>query len=610
MDAERPFSSALAALRAPAGPAPEATIWEHINGERPRSLRMQYRFVRSLVFAFWLFSRLLLWELYIARWLPGLAARTQIRRWRGHARGFRRFAIGMGGVMIKLGQFASTRADVLPEEVIAELESLQDEVPAVPFERIRTVIEEELGPLAQRYRRINEDAVASASLGQVYRAQLLNGERVVIKVQRPGMRQIVYTDLAALHIVAQVAARFRFVSRRADPVGLAEEFGRVLLEEISYEQEARNAQRFVRMFEDDMNIYVPSVYPEHSTDRVLTMEDVTSIKINDFAALEAAGISRKLVARRLMQTYLRQIFQERFFHADPHPGNLFIYPLPVDDEAEYAGTGKRPFYLIFIDFGMTGTLSREIVQGMLNTLAAVISRDAGKMVRSYSELGFLLPDADTRRIEEAVGAVFDRVWGLSMAEMRDMDFEVAAGIAGEFNDLLHDMPFRVPQDFIYLGRAVGILSGMCTTLDPDYNPWFEIQRSMQGILSRQNGSTPELGNALANPLFELFAAGPRAFFHTLEGVVTPQTARTRELVQQIAQGELTLVTSLSPADRRRLDRLETQSRRTTRAVIFGSFLVSGTLLYTGGALLPALLAYAVAGGSFVLLLLARPSSSS
>ena len=173
-----------------------------------------------------------------------------------------------------------------------------------------------------------------------------------------------------------------------------------------------------------------------------------------------------------MDTYLRQIFEERFFHADPHPGNLFVYPLPPDTDA-YNAQGDQegnPFYLIFIDFGMAGTLTPQIVNGLIGTMAAVITRDADKMVKSYSELGFLLPGADTERLEEATRAVFDQVWGLSMAQMSNISYDSMADIGKEFNDLLFSMPFQVPQDFIYLGRTMGILSGICHRSRPELQP--------------------------------------------------------------------------------------------------------------------------------------------
>lgn len=580
------------------------TVADRIALERPRSLRMQYRFVRSLFYALRLFARLIFWQIYMQRWFPGLTERTNISRWRHYARGFRRYAISMGGVMIKLGQFASTRADVLPEEIIQELDSLQDEVPAVPYKRIKPVIERELGSIEGRFRYINEHSVSSASLGQVYRAQLQNGDKVVVKVQRPGIRDLVYTDLAALMIVARIANRFRFINRRADAVGLAEEFGRVLLEEISYRSEAENAERFGRIFKDNMGVYIPAVYKDHSTDSVLTLEDVSSIKVDDFAALEAAGISRQAVARRLMDTYMRQIFEERFFHADPHPGNLFVYPLPVENPEKHVGKGTRPFYLIFIDFGMTGSLLPEITQGIINTLAAVIHRDAHKLVKSYRELGFLLPTAEDERVEEATKLVFDQVWGRSMAEMRDIDFDTMSKIGEEFNDLLYDMPFRVPQDFVYLGRTVGILTGMCTKLDPSYNPWKEMQFYMKDILNQEE-VREGIGSALTRPIMQMIGNGPSGFFSAVERLLVPHNGYLREMVELLNSGRLTVQTRAVPQDRRLFERLEIQERRTTRAILFGSFLICGTLFFTNGELALAYTGYAAAAASFLSLLFTR-----
>jgi len=585
------------------------TVQERVNAQRPRSIRMQYRFLKSLVYAFWLFSRLIFWDVYVVKWFPGLARGTQMRRWRAYARGFGKYAISMGGVMIKLGQFASTREDILPQEIVNELSNLQDEVPSVKFKKIKKVIEAEIGAVDEFFTWLNEDPVAAASLGQVHRAQLKDDDRVVVKVQRPNIRGTVYTDLAALFIVAKVSMKFGFVSRRADTVGLSEEFGRVLLEEISYETEVRNAKRFGRMFRDNMGVYIPSVYEKLSTDKVIVLEDVTTIKINDYAALEAKGIDRKAVAKRLLDTYMQQIFEERFFHADPHPGNLFIYPLPVEDESKYIGKGGRPFYLIFIDFGMTGSLTVELTQGIIQTLEAVITQDADKLVTAYQDLGFLLPSADTKRIRQAVQVAFDEVWGMSMADMRDMDFERAAEIGEQFNDLLRDLPFRVPQDFIYLGRTVGILSGMSTALDPAFNPWTVMQENMTHLITRDDGNAMrEIGSSLTNPMMGMLTAGPQAFFQNLRSIVLPGTARlaeTENLLRKIVNGEVEIITQPSARHQKSLNRIEGQNRKTTRAIVFVGFLITGTLFYTSGDMTLAGLGYGASGITFLSLLLTQ-----
>lgn len=557
---------------------------------------MQYRFWRTIVFAWWMFGRLLFWHFVMPRIIGSTAVeRGNITRWVKYARQFRRFAIGMGGVMIKLGQFVSTRVDVLPEEVIKELESLQDEVPSLPFAAIRAVLDSELGDLDSRFKSIDPQPVAAASLGQVHRARLPNDDKVVIKVQRPGIREICYIDLAALEVVARIAMRFRFIRRRADTVELAQEFGRVLLEELSYEHEARNAARFAAMFKNNLGVYIPAVYTEHSTDHVITLEDVTTIKISDYAALEAAGISRKAVAARLMDTYLKQIFEERFFHADPHPGNLFIYPLPLP-EGQSSPKEGRAFYLIFIDFGMTGSLTKEIAAALVDTLAAIVARDADKLVDSYHRLGVLLPEANLDRVREATRATFDTVWGLDMAQIQQMDYRQITRLGSEFNDLLYAMPFRLPQDFIYLGRTVSILSGMCTSLDPSYNPWHELQPYAQRLVARGFGLPAAETVALGFPaLQDLFNGnGPRALLQIGQQLVNRtlvQPVRAEAVLDRLSRGELRVQAMLDADVERRLERIEQQQQQTTRAVLLGGFLVAGTLFYTHGDMLPALLGF-------------------
>lgn len=574
------------------------------GGVGRRSLRLQLRYFHTLWFSGRLFARLLFWYWLMPRIIGEDAVNEgNTGRWIKYAREFRGFAILMGGMMIKLGQFVSARVDVLPEEITHELSGLQDEVPPVPNERIRQVIEHELGPIEKRYKQFADQPIAAASLGQVYRAQLHNGEKVVVKVQRPGIRDIVYTDLAALRIVARVARLFKFIRRRADTVALIEEFGRVLLEELSYNHEARNAARFAEIFKQDIGIYIPAIYPEHSTDSILTIEDVTTIKITDYAAMEAAGISRKAVAKRLMDCYLQQVFEDRFFHADPHPGNLFVYPLPhVNGTAKYSKEG-RPFYLIFVDFGMTGTLTPQLTTALINTLVSIVTRDADGLVKSYSDLGFLMPDADTERIVEATKATFDQVWGLSFSDMKNVSFTQARELGAEFNDLLYAMPFQVPQDFIYLGRAMGILSGMATSIDPTFNPWQELfpyAQKLMGQTLREGAAAGEFTDVLGMPILQSLFNGNapkmllevgRAFLN--RAVTMPQ--QLDRVLTQLDKGDLTVRVVPAPAYRKQLQRIETQSRRTTRATLFGALLISSTLLYTADHLGLSVIGFGLSG---------------
>jgi predicted unusual protein kinase regulating ubiquinone biosynthesis (AarF/ABC1/UbiB family) len=596
-----PPQSAIVPVAEPHRPPDPSESTVDAGAKRGRSLRMQWRFWRTIVFAGWLFARLIFWQVYVRKYAPAWVDRTNMRRWQRYARQFRHFAVDLGGVYIKLGQFISTRFDLLPEEIIRELQSLQDEVPTLEFRKIRAVIESELGPLPSRFQHIGEKPIAAASLGQVHKARLLNGDKVVVKVQRPGIREICYTDLAAMRVVGRIAMRWKFISSRCDAVALVDEFGHVLLEELSYKHEAHNAHRFAEMFKDNMGVYIPSVYYPHSTDRVLVMEDVTSIKINDYEALERAGISRKAVAERLMDTYLEQVFDHYFFHADPHPGNLFIYPLPVQ-EGQIIGREGRPFYLIFIDFGMTGTLTRSIAGGLVGTLQAVLSRDARRLIQGYIDLGFIRPTADIDRIVEAAEATFDQVWGLTMTELREIDYDRMADLAEEFNDLIFSMPFYIPQDFIYLGRTISILSGMSTALDAHFNPWNELQPYMEKLVARgfgirlpQNGTSVQVG---ASVLQSLFSGNGSQALRSLGGDLIKRTVGSLSgsdaVLRELRKGELRVVAELSLAHRAQLKRLEKESRRTQRSVFFGSLLVSATLLYTAGETSLALAGYGLA----------------
>lgn len=571
--------------------------------QRPSSLRMGWRYLRVLSFFAWLFIRLLFWHKFMQSYFPARVERGSMKRWTGYAREFRKFAISTGGVMIKAGQFVSTRSDILPPEITNELASLRDEVPGVPMAKVRGIIETDLGAIPSRFAQFDEKAVAAASIGQVHRAKLHNGERVVVKVLRPNIIEICHTDLAAMNVVGHVAMRFKFISRRADAVALIHEFGRVLLEELSYHHEAQNAARFTEIFKHDLGVYVPKVYSEHSSDRVLTMEDVTSIKLDDYAALETAGISRKAVAKRLLDTYLKQIFEERFFHADPHPGNLFVYPLPdsVASDPQYAklnSEGGKPFYLIFIDFGMTGKLSPQLVDGLVSTISSVITRDARGLIDAYSQLGFLLPGADTDRLEEATRAVFNQVWGRTMEQMRDMSFDSMAGIGREFSDLLYAMPFQVPQDFIYLGRTVSILSGMTTALDSTINPWSELQPYAMKLATTPNSAgkpaiNPLVGSLMNAPILQnLFSGnGGQALMNLAGGLFGRSNGSSNEIVDRLENGDLKLKVEAAPHLKSQLFRLEMQQRKTTRAVLVAGMLITSTLFYTHGDSTLALIGY-------------------
>lgn len=532
---------------------------------------LRTRYLRIVLFFTRIILNVIFWDLILRRiGLGGLSKRTAQERYTAAARRFRALAIRLGGVLIKVGQFLSARVDVLPEYVTRELADLQDEVPPENFADIRAMLERELKDAAgAKFTAFDETPLAAASLGQAHRAQLAGGERVVVKVQRPNIEKLIETDLAALRTVVSWLKRYPPIRRRADVEALLAEFSRTLWEEVDYVAEAGNAARFAEMFADDPGVRVPRVYPELSTRRILVLEDVYFIKIADYDAIAAAGVDRAEVADRLFKTYLRQIFEEGFFHADPHPGNLFVEPAspPVPLSQGEKGNGGEGWRLVFVDFGMVGRVPPEMKAGLRDLVVAVGTRDPAGVILAYRRLGILLPLADLDRLREVETAVFDRFWGKTMNELRNIDRSEIREMTREFRDVLYEMPFQVPEDLIFLGRCVAILSGMCTGLHPEFNLFEGLAPFARKLLAE------EAGEGLDYWIDQLIEWGRRL-------VALP--ARLDSALTKLERGEMAVITRSSPAEARRGDRLTAAINRLVAGVVFAALLAVGAQLYLNG----------------------------
>lgn len=422
----------------------------------------------SQAIRFFRVSRLLLWTIWVIY-------RERRRVLKARARGnydvqpnievlvevlvaFRHTAVKLGVLMIKLGQFLSSRADLLPEQALAAIASLQDEVPPASFNHVLSVVESELGkPVEEIFSVLERKATAAASLGQVHKAVLKsNGATVAVKVQRPNIEQLVRSDLSTLKFVIWVINRFVNTGEFIDLMGVYREFKRTVYEEIDYVSEAANAKRFKEMFKDDPTIRIPDIYEEYTTRRVLVLEWIEGIKINDYATLDREGIDRLEVAKRTVQTYFYQFFDAGFFHADPHPGNIFV---------KKGAPGEGPI-IEFVDFGMVGTLSKSMKKALKDLFLSFVTRDSRALVEALARLGFIGEGANMTAIERGMALMLEQYYGMTLGEARDLDIP---DVADDVGRLLYGQPFQIPAQFAFTGRAVSTLVGVSTGLAPDFN---------------------------------------------------------------------------------------------------------------------------------------------
>lgn len=536
------------------------------NKPAVNSSALKARYRRILRFAAKALAQAWWFEIVLPKFgLGKLTARGRIRRFQKLARKFHDLAADLGGLMVKVGQFLSARLDVLPEEITKELSGLQDEVAPESFESILKVIEQELGMApTTAFTEIIAEPIAAASLGQAYRAKLSQGlatdlgvNDVIIKVLRPGIEAIVDVDLAALTKVGGWLSRVKLVSKRTDAPALVEEFAEITLQEINYLKEAENLEQFAADFENDSRIKTPEVIWERSARRVLTLTDVSAIKISDVDALVEAGIDPNAVAAELARATFEQFFITGFFHADPHPGNIFI--------TKNQGPSGPAFTLTYIDFGMMGRVSEEQKANLQRFLFAVASRDARAWVVACERLGVLLPSADTVLLEEAVSKLFDRFGGVRVGELIQTDPQEIKEFAIEFSELIRTLPFQLPNDFLFLIRALSLISGVTSSLNREFNIWDAVDPFARSLLNGSGtGTIKRLGKDLYANLLTL---------SRLPG-------RLEQLVSRVERGDLV---TRNPELERRLRVLDSSIRRATAALVFAGLVIAGVLVLPGNS---------------------------
>ena len=357
--------------------------------------------------------------------------------------------IELGPTFIKMGQSMGTRADLLPLPFVVELGTLVDSVPPFPNDVAFARIEHELGrKINEVYSEFELEPVAAASLGQVYRAKLHTGEEVAVKVQRPNLEATIKGDIVILKKVAKFVERFPQLNENADWAGMLREFDATIHEEMDYRAEALNAERFRSNFKNWTNIHVPTIYWNATTTKVLTMDFIHGIKVVDLEEQNRRNISPAKVNRLLIKTYLKQLLEDGFFHADPHPGNLLV----MDD-------GR----LAFFDFGMVGRITPELQAKMIDAFFHVVGKDPSGIAQDLIDLDFLKPGTNPDIVKPVVEKMFEFHLNL---KLKDVNFKE---LTYDLADVMYDYPFRLPSNFTYIMRALMTLEGIGIVTDPEFN---------------------------------------------------------------------------------------------------------------------------------------------
>ncbi len=386
----------------------------------------------------------------------------------------------LGPTFIKVGQALSTRPDLIRKDFLDELIKLQDQLP--PFEQAIAyqTIETELGrSVAEIYKEISPDPVAAASLGQVYRGRLYSGEEVAIKVQRPNLRPTLTLDLYLMRWAAGWLAPWLPLNLGHDLTLIVDEFGTKLFEEIDYLNEGRNAEKFATNFRNDPRVKVPTIYWRYTSNSVLTLEWIDGFKLTDTQKVQAAGLNTNTLTEIGVTAGLKQLLEYGFFHADPHPGNLFAMP-----------DGR----MAYIDFGMMDQLEETTKETLVDAIVHLINKDYSDLAEDFVKLGFLTPDTDIRPIVPALEAVLGDAIGKNV---RDFNFK---SITDSFSELMYEYPFRVPAKFALIIRSLVTQEGIALSLNPD----FRIVEVSYPYVARRllTGETPQLRRRLLNVLFK------------------------------------------------------------------------------------------------------------
>ncbi|KAH0455821.1 hypothetical protein IEQ34_015853 [Dendrobium chrysotoxum] len=526
----------------------------------------------------------------------GMTEDKRLIRRKALAKWLKESILRLGPTFIKIGQQFSTRVDILAQEYVDQLSELQDQVPPFPSETSVSIIEEELGkPVDELFDRFDYEPIAAASLGQVHRASL-KGQEVVIKVQRPGLKDLFDIDLKNLRVIAEYLQKIdpKSDGAKRDWVAIYDECATVLYQEIDYTKEAANAELFSSNFKDMDYVKVPNVVWEYTTPQVLTMEYVPGIKINRIKQLDQLGVDRQRLGRYAVESYLEQILSHGFFHADPHPGNI-----AVDDV-----NGGR---LIFYDFGMMGSISPNIREGLLEAFYGVYEKNPDRVLQAMIQMGVLVPTGDMTAVRRTAQFFLNSFEERLAAQRKEREMATAelgfkrplskeeriqrkkqrlAAIGEDLLSIAADQPFRFPATFTFVVRAFSVLDGIGKGLDPRFDIT-EIAKPYALELLRFRDVGFEV---IVKDLRKRWERQSRAFYNLFRQA--DRVEKLAEIIQRLEQGDLKLRVRTLESERAFL-RVAAAQKTVGNAVVTGSLINFATILYFNSVRVPAMTAYAL-----------------
>jgi ubiquinone biosynthesis protein len=459
----------------------------------------------------------------------------------------------LGPSFIKLGQLLSSRPDLITEEFAGEFRRLLDEVPPFSASEARAIIAGELKePLDSVFMEFDERPVAAASIAQVHNATLADGTSVIVKVQRPGIKEQILNDIEIITTVARLMDKYITESRMFNPTGIVQEFSRTIRKELDFSQEARNCSRFARNFENVAGVCIPKVYNEYLTEKVLVMERISGVSVDDADGIALMGLESSALSKTIMDAYLKMMLEDGFFHADPHPGNIFV----MED-------GR----VCFMDFGIVGRVSEETKETLAETFVALLKRDYDALVDNYIELGYLPEDTDVdtfrREFKADLVDLLDPIYSAPISEIN----------IAEYLDTVLKLAQRhrltLPTDLLLIDKTLILLDGVVRDLDPRFN-FIEAAEPYAHKLLKEKMSPGRMANRISKEIADV------------GDFLLNAPKQTRRVINKILRNDLMLKHTITDLDRLIKD-MDRSSNRVAFAVVLAAIILSSAIMHSMGA---------------------------